>query len=31
MKTAPGEILEALGQLEAEIQHGMKKLEGMLK
>ena len=27
----PGEILEALGQLEAEIQQGMKELEGMLK
>ena len=28
---APGEILKALGQLEAEIQQGMKELEGMLK
>ena len=27
----PGEILAALGQLEAEIQQGMKELEGMLK
>ena len=27
----PGEILQALGQLEAEIQQGMKELEGMLK
>ena len=27
----PGEILEKLGQLEAEIQQGMKELEGMLK
>jgi hypothetical protein len=27
----PGEILKALGQLEAEIQQGMKELEGMLK
>jgi type I restriction enzyme M protein len=27
----PGEILSALGQLEAEIQQGMKELEGMLK
>ncbi len=27
----PGEILKALGQLEAEIQRGMKELEGMLK
>jgi len=26
-----GEILKALGQLEAEIQQGMKALEGMLK
>jgi len=26
-----GEILKALGQLEAEIQQGMKELEGMLK
>ena len=26
-----GEILKALGQLEAEIQHGLKDLEGMLK
>ncbi len=26
----PGEILKALGQLEAEIQQGMKELEGML-
>ncbi len=25
------EILKALGQLEAEIQQGMKELEGMLK
>ena len=28
---APGEILKALGQREAEIQQGMKELEGMLK
>ncbi len=28
---APGEVLKALGQLEAEIQQGMKELEGMLK
>jgi type I restriction enzyme M protein len=28
---APGEILKALGQLETEIQQGMKELEGMLK
>lgn len=27
----PGEILKALGQLEAEIQQGMKEVEGMLK
>ena len=27
----PSEILKARGQLEAEIQHGMKELEGMLK
>jgi type I restriction enzyme M protein len=27
----PGEILKALGQLEAEIQHGMKELADMLK
>ena len=27
----PGAILKALGQLEAEIQQGMKELEGMLK
>ena len=27
----PGEILKALGQLEMEIQQGMKELEGMLK
>src|SRR5205814_9187262 len=27
----PGEILEALGQLEAEIHRGMKELEGMLQ
>jgi hypothetical protein len=27
----PGEILKAPGQLEAEIQQGMKELEGMLK
>jgi hypothetical protein len=27
----PGEILKVLGQLEAEIQQGMKELEGMLK
>jgi type I restriction enzyme M protein len=27
----PGEILNALGQLETEIQQGMKELEGMLK
>ena len=27
----PGEILKALGQLEGEIQQGMKELEGMLK
>jgi type I restriction enzyme M protein len=27
----PAEILEKLGQLEAEIQQGMKELEGMLK
>ncbi len=31
MKPAPGEILKALGQLEAEIQPGMRELEGMLK
>jgi type I restriction enzyme M protein len=28
---APGEILKALGQLEAEIQQGMNELGGMLK
>ncbi|MBI2800021.1 MAG: SAM-dependent DNA methyltransferase [Gammaproteobacteria bacterium] len=28
---SPSEILKALGQLEAEIQQGMKELEGMLK
>jgi len=28
---SPGEILSALGQLEAEIQEGMKELERMLK
>ena len=28
---SPGEILKALGKLEAEIQQGMKELEGMLK
>jgi hypothetical protein len=28
---AAGEILKALGKLEAEIQQGMKELEGMLK
>jgi hypothetical protein len=28
---APGEILKSLSQLEAEIQQGMKELEGMLK
>jgi hypothetical protein len=28
---APGEILKALGQVEAEIQQGIKELEGMLK
>jgi type I restriction enzyme M protein len=28
---APAEILKALGQLEAEIQQGMKELEGMIK
>ena len=27
----PGEILASLGKLEAEIQQGMKELEGMLK
>ena len=27
----PGEILKSLGQLEAEIQQGMKEMEGMLK
>jgi hypothetical protein len=27
----PGEILKALGQLETEIQQGMKELEGILK
>ncbi|MDP3244108.1 MAG: DNA methyltransferase, partial [bacterium] len=27
----PAEILQALGKLEAEIQQGMKELEGMLK
>jgi len=27
----PGEILKALGQLESEIQQGMKELEGLLK
>jgi type I restriction enzyme M protein len=27
----PGEILKALGELEAEIQQGMKELEGMLR
>jgi hypothetical protein len=27
----PGEILKSLAKLEAEIQHGMKELEGMLK
>jgi type I restriction enzyme M protein len=27
----PGEILKALGKLEAEIQQGMKELEGMVK
>jgi len=27
----PGEILKALGQLEAKIQQSMKELEGMLK
>jgi type I restriction enzyme M protein len=27
----PGEILKALGKLEAEVQQGMKELEGMLK
>lgn len=31
MKTAPGEILKAFGKREAEIQQGMKELEGMLK
>jgi predicted nucleic acid-binding protein len=31
MRAAPAEILKALGQLEAEIQQGMKELEGMLK
>ena len=31
MSAAPGEILKALGQLEAEIQQSMKELEGMLK
>jgi hypothetical protein len=31
MSALPGEILKALGQLEAEIQQGMKELEGMLK
>ena len=29
--SAPGEILNALGQREAEIQQGMMELEGMLK
>jgi len=28
---SPGEILKALGHLEAEIQQGMKELERMLK
>jgi type I restriction enzyme M protein len=27
----PGDILASLGELEAEIQRGMKELEGMLK
>ena len=27
----PGEILASLGKLEAEIQQGMKELEGMLR
>ncbi len=31
MSAAPGDILKALGQLEEEIQRGMKELEGMLK
>jgi hypothetical protein len=31
VRRPPGEILKALGQLEAEIQQGMKELEGMLK
>jgi len=31
MMPAPGEILKALGRLDAEIQQGMKELEGMLK
>jgi hypothetical protein len=31
MSVAPAEILKALGQLEAEIQQGMKELDGMLK
>ena len=28
---SPGEILASLGKLEAEIQQGMKELEGMLR
>ena len=31
MKPPPGEILNALGRLEVEIQQGMKELEGMLR
>ena len=31
VQSPPGEILKALAQLEAEIQQGMKELEGMLK
>ena len=30
MKPAPGEVLKARGQLEAEIQQGLKELEKML-
>lgn len=31
MSAAPGEILKALGKLEAEVQQGMKEMEGMLR
>ena len=31
MGETPKPLLKALGQLEAEIQQGMKELEGMLK